>query len=224
MPASRSGSRTSWPRSPSQRRGVAGQLGRLVALVVQEDPDDGHGVASARGRAARLGRRRRRGRRRAGRRARSAGAVRAWTRNSTFPSAPVIGDTIAPMMAAPRPRSASTTSSSTRRHTSGSRITPRPRDASARPASNCGFTSSTRSAPGRGQGHEAGEHRPQRDERQVGHDQRERRAEVAGRQVADVGALVHLDAVVGPQALVELAVADVDGDHPAPRPAGAGSR
>ena len=35
--------------------------------------------------------------------------------------------------------------------------------------------------------------------------------EVAGAQVAGVGALVHLDAGVGPQALVELAVAHVDG-------------
>ena len=43
MPASCSGRRTSCPRSRQPRRGVTRQLGRLVALVVDDDPDDGHG-------------------------------------------------------------------------------------------------------------------------------------------------------------------------------------
>ena len=51
-----------------------------------------------------------------------------------------MGDTMAPMMVAPRSESAVQTSSSTRRHTTGSVTMPRPLATSARPASNWGFT------------------------------------------------------------------------------------
>ncbi len=66
--------------------------------------------------------------------------ARPTTTNSTLPSEPVMGDTIAPMMVAPRSESAVQTSSSTRRHTTGSVTMPRPLATSARPASNWGFT------------------------------------------------------------------------------------
>ena len=52
----------------------------------------------------------------------------------------------------------------------------------------------------------------QRDERQVGHDDVDRTAGDGGRDVADVRAFDVRDPVVGPQPLVQLAVADVDGD------------
>src|SRR5439155_6721900 len=83
-------------------------------------------------------------------------ALRTCTRNSTLPSAPFSGDSIVPMMVAPRSTNAPHTSARARSRTPGSRITPRPREASARPASNWGFTSSTRSAPGRAQSRSAG--------------------------------------------------------------------
>src|SRR5581483_11693076 len=80
----------------------------------------------------------------------------ACTRYSTLPSAPVIGEGIVPMMAAPRRSNAPVTSSSTRARTASSRITPFPLAASWRVASNCGLTSTTTSAPGAAHASRAG--------------------------------------------------------------------
>lgn len=51
---------------------------------------------------------------------------------------------------------------------------------------------------------------PDRDERQVGEDDIKRRTEQLGIGMADIGALDDLDPIVAPQAMVELAVADVE--------------
>src|SRR5581483_3434633 len=94
------------------------QLVRLEALGVDDEPDDRHQ------------------------------GFLAWTKYSTLPCAPRRGDSIVPMMSAPRAASAPVTSSSVRARIESSRMTPRAFAASRRLASNCGFTSSTRSAPG----------------------------------------------------------------------------
>ena len=83
---------------------------------------------------------------------------------------------------------------------------------SARPASNWGFTRSTSGARVRRRPAAPGA-RPQGDEREVGHHQVDRTADRVLRQVPHVGALEDVDPRVVPQAGVELAVADVDGDH-----------
>ena len=57
-----------------------------------------------------------------------------------------------------------------------------------------------------------GQHRGQRDERQVGDDEVDRPTDRLGGQVADVGALHDRHPRIGPQRPGELAVADVDGD------------
>src|SRR5439155_8406319 len=74
--------------------------------------------------------------------------VRAWTKTSTLPSAPVRGETMRPIIAAPAAPSAATTPSTASSRLAGSRTTPRPRDASARPTSNCGLKGTTRSSLG----------------------------------------------------------------------------
>ena len=194
------------PRPASQAAASRARSAAWRALVVEHEARPRPSASRRFGDRGVDARRRRRAPRRC------AGARRA-ARNSTLPSAPVSGDAMAPMMAAPSCSSAAATSSSTRRHTAGSVITPRPRDASSRPASNCGFTRSTRSAPGAASASTGGStvRREMNDRsattRSAGV------AEVAGRQVADVGALADLDAGVGAQPLVQLAVADVDGHH-----------
>ena len=62
-------------------------------------------------------------------------------------------------------------------------------------------------------GHQRGQHRRQRDERQVGDDEVDRAADGVGGQRADVGALHHHHRGVGAQRPGQLAVADVGGDH-----------
>src|SRR5690606_13802309 len=108
----------------------------LLALAVEHHGDRAHRRSSASATAASTSG--------AHGAAASAGApVAAWTRNSTLPSAPVRGDTMAPMMAAPCATSAPQTSWSTRRQVRGSVTIPRPRETSSRPASNWGLTRST---------------------------------------------------------------------------------
>src|SRR5581483_412430 len=75
----------------------------------------------------------------------SARCLRAWSKNSVFPSAPRSGEVISPIMTAPAATRAEATPSMASRHSAGSRMTPFPFDAAARPTSNCGFTSTTRS-------------------------------------------------------------------------------
>ena len=74
--------------------------------------------------------------------------LRACSRNSTLPAAPVSGEDIAPMMPVPASWSADTTPSSAPSQTVGSRTTPLPLETAARPASNWGLTRRTRSASG----------------------------------------------------------------------------
>ena len=137
------------------RRGPLGQRGRLRAVGVGIERDDGHGRSTASARSVRLGH----GRVQQGRRATSAGAgpsspaagpggAAAWTRNSMLPAEPVMGDGMAPMMSAPA-------AAERARHLAerppvdvGVADDPSPRDASARPASNWGLTRRTTGAPG----------------------------------------------------------------------------
>ena len=93
---------------------------------------------------------------------------------------------------------------------SGSRTTP-PAPTFSRPTSNCGFTITTRSASGAATRIRAGQHKPERDERQVGDDQLDRLTDRARGEVAHVGAVDDYDAFVGLQRPRELPVADVDG-------------
>jgi len=60
-----------------------------------------------------------------------------------LPACPVMGEGMAPMMAAPEAVSALATSPRVRRWMSGSRIMPFAREASTRPASNWGLASTT---------------------------------------------------------------------------------
>ena len=100
------------------------------------------------------------------------------------------------------------------RQTAGSVITPRPRPTSCRPASNCGLTSTTISRPVGSSADEDADDRAQRDERQVGDHRVERRRSVASVDVTEVGALAATSTrASAPEPFVELAVADVDGDH-----------
>src|SRR6185312_8299192 len=89
---------------------------------------------------------------------RGGGALRNPSKNSRLPSAPSIGESIAPSSAAPGSwaRAKARTRSSVAARTAGSRITPRPLSASALPASNCGLTRATRTPPGRRKGQTAG--------------------------------------------------------------------
>ena len=134
----------------------------------------------------------------------------AWTNSSRLPSAPRRGDSIQPMMLAPAASSAAATSRRTRSWTAGSRI-----DAPALrrlgPARlELGLHQQHEVGPGPGAGQQSGQHGAQRDEREIGHHDVHRAAEVVGVQAAHVGPLAVVDPRVGPQPLVELAVADVD--------------
>src|SRR5262245_36816607 len=75
---------------------------------------------------------------------------RRWSRNSTFPFAPVIGEVVEATGVNPTSRAAADTSSRTRAWTAASRMTPL--RISLRPASNCGLTSATTSPRGRNTG------------------------------------------------------------------------
>ena len=61
------------------------------------------------------------------------GGATAWSRNSTLPSAPRKGETMASMMVAPAASKAAPTAVSASARSAGSRMTPRPFDAAARP-------------------------------------------------------------------------------------------
>src|SRR5258706_3587767 len=75
---------------------------------------------------------------------------RRWSRNSTLPFAPVIGDGVEATGLNPTSRAAAETSSTTRDWIAVSRMTPL--RISLRPASNCGLTIAITSAPGRRRG------------------------------------------------------------------------
>ena len=202
---------------PASRR-VAGQLGGLVALVVGGSRRRPRRASVAAGALGHHG-----GEVDGGRSGRGGSAVPGCGRGRGTRRCrprPVIGDTIAPMMAAPRP-AGTTTSPSTRRHTAGSRITP----ARGTPRAGRPRTAASPAAPGRrpgGAGRQVVEHRRS--------EMNDRSATTSGNgSPRSPGArsrtLVRscTSTRVGPQPLVELAVADVDRHHP-PRPAGAGSR
>ncbi len=83
----------------------------------------------------------------------------------------------------PSAMAASATPCTADRRSAGSRTTPSP--TAARPTSNCGFTISTRSASSVDDGHEGRQDELERDEREVGHDQRRRaRARRPARAIA----------------------------------------
>ena len=199
-------------------------IGLGDAVQVGDETDDGHGqpVRAVPARWPRRPPRRGRGRRRRrGRRGRCR-----WARNSTLPSAPVRGETMIPIIAAPWPARADVTRSSTSAQTAGSLTTPLPRDTSARPASNCGLISTTTSAPeaARSPRRAGADRRREMNDRSATTTWNGLAAEVVERDAADVGALQRTDPRVGPEPLVKLGPSDVDGDHRAPRPAAAGSR
>src|SRR5690606_17946668 len=54
--------------------------------------------------------------------------------------------------------------------------------------------------------------RAERYERQIGHYEREPPARVFGSDIAEIGAFHHHDAIIVPESLIELTVADVEGD------------
>ena len=56
-------------------------------------------------------------------------------------------------------------------------------------------------------------HGPDRDERQIGHHQVARTTQVGRVDMAEVGLLVNGDTGIGPESLVELIAAHIDGDH-----------
>ena len=127
----------------------------------------------------------------------------------------MIGDGMAPMMTAPAASSAVATSPRVRRCTSGSRMTPRPADASTRPASNWGFTSTTSGDPGAATG-------PVRTGTARVAEMNDRSATTRSTgtppSVSRVTLRMSRRSSVGhpgmaAQPRVELAVADVDGDH-----------
>ena len=92
-----------------------------------------------------------------------------------------------------------------------SRTTP-PLPTRSLPTSNCGFTISASSPSSRVTDSSGVEHQRERDEGQVADHEVDRLADDVERQLADVGAVVHLDPVVALQRPGELAVADVDRD------------
>lgn len=65
-----------------------------------------------------------------------------------------------------------------------------------------------------GEGHEGWQDRPQGDEAEVGNDQIDRVVQVVGAEVTHVGSLPDVHSSIGPQPLVELAMADVHRHHP----------
>ena len=234
--------------APLGSRGLGGDRRRpgqrqLVGLVGQHEHRD-PGVARTAGRrrapraappAGRCGRRTARGvasvvtmvppRQRVvplpGRRvARRAGATGSTRR---CPSDPATGWPSPPTT--PKPWSAyaaSATSPTAAARRSGSRTTP-PAPSRSRPTSNCGLTISTRSASGVDERSSAGS--------TMRSEMKDRSATTSSAggssgcvlEVADVGAVPHLDPVVGLQRPGELAVADVDADD-LPRRRGAAVR
>src|SRR3954469_13703229 len=138
--------------------------------------------------------------------ARSGGGAsrRSQRKNSTLPAGP--GNGLATTPAVPQPRSAAaraTVATASARWVR-SRTTP-PAPSRSRPTSNCGLTIGSRSAAGSapavrtgglGGGGERGGDQAQGDERQSGDPQGDRPADRLGRQLADVGPLVHEDPVV----------------------------
>ena len=142
-----------------------------------------------------------------------AGPRRNHTKNSTFPAGPGSGLVVTaartPATLGREPRDARRPPP---RAAPDSRTTP-PRPTRPLPTSNCGFTISTRSPSSSVTPRRASSTRPQRDERQVADHEVDPATEELRGQVADVGAVVHLDPVVALQGPGELAVAHVDGHH-----------
>ncbi len=108
-------------------------------------------------------------------------------------------------------RAASATSRTTLARVSGAVTTPR-RPTSPRPASNWGLTSTTASQPGAASRSDGRQRLPDRDERDVADDEPGRERQLS--DLARVHALEDGHARIVPQPGVQLAVADVERDHP----------
>ncbi len=205
--ASADSTRSAIPLSPSTFSHAARHLGRFVATGVDDKQDGAFGSlrplvdrATYRGlqivplqRVFAV--------RRAGRR-----------KYSTLPAGPGSGlaVTATACQFSSAARRATESTASTRN--AGSDTTP-PAPTRSLPTSNCGFTMGTISAPADAQDGQCGQHRRQRDERQVGDDEIDRAADGLGGEFADVGAFHDRHPRVGAQRPGQLAVADVDGDH-----------
>ena len=135
---------------------------------------------------------------------------RRWSRNSTLPFWPVMGDGVEPTRVNPTSAPAAATSSSTRACTAGSRMTPL--RTSSRPASNCGFTSATTSAPSRRTAATAGRiWRSEMNETSMT-TMSTGPGQIGERQMPGVEVLDDDDARIVAQPPVELPVADVERD------------
>ena len=143
---------------------------------------------------------------------RAGAPARRWRNSSRLPAGPGRGDGQTP----PTPSPSSWPASATARTAAapGRRVADHPAAADRLPAGlELGLDQQHQVAVVAGQPGQDGQDQAQRDERQVGHGQVDRPADLGGLQRAHVGPVQHPDPRVLAQAEVELAVADVDGHH-----------
>ena len=142
-----------------------------------------------------------------------AGFRRNAARSSTFPSAPVIGEGIAPRLVRPSGSAAAVTRARARARTPSSRTMP-PRPTSLTLRLELRLHEEEGVGSFRQERHGRRQDEGERDERHVRHEKRGSLGHVGARQEPRVHFLAHDDARVVPEAGMELTVADVEGVNP----------